>query len=655
MYRLVVLLIPTLLLAGQRYARLGELDGKTEIQIHAADPWQEGRRNVPLPQSARIQTAAGSHAEIELDDGSVARMTPETLLELSDYTRLSGGQRVTLVSLDHGMAYFTGQAGRQDALMLAVPGAQVTVERGARVRIEAAEPWSQIAVIEGKVRFASPSAELDLTEGEMARVDPANRAKFYLYREITPYDSDRWSEGRDKLLASAVSSIHVPDLHYGVQDLDTAGEWIDLEGFGTIWKPKIGDGWAPFRDGKWVWYDDLGFTWVGNDAWGWLPYHYGRWMRTAEVGWFWVPGHSTVFKPGEVYWLTGGKLAGWGPLAAGEDWSPGEPPQLYLNSTTTWASFAADTRTIDPAGFADRPKEPLAVTAFALSPPSPAFLTARLDAVRPPLRTGATRILPLISSVAYEDTVAQAPAPPPSPRPGAPPRPLPPIVVVTAPPDPPADIYYPVPVYTGTVVINPPGTSAAALTTQHKPATAASANTSPADPTTTKRAHPHPVEGDAGTLPRKAPADFRIHRKDGTDLPLRGFRGKVVLVACIHTACKHCVAYVQTLNAVQREYGPRGVQVLGVAFDDHAREQLPAFLRQNQTAFPLGWAEPAAVNSLVDPPVAGTYRLVPEIVLVDRRGNIQMQFEGESNFFQDPERNTRWALEQMLSPNHGQR
>ena len=468
----ICLLLPALALASPRYARLGEVDGKTEFQIAAADPWQEGRRNVTLPQSARVQTGAESHAEIELDDGSVVRLAAQSLLELSDYTRLSGGQRVTLLSLDHGMAYFTGQAGRQDALLLAAPGAQVTVQKGARLRIEAAEQWSQIAVIEGKVRFVSPSAEMDLAEGEMARVDPMNRAKFYLFREITPYDSDRWSAERDKLLASTASAAHVPDLHYGVRDLDAGGTWIDVEGFGPVWKPKTEDGWAPYRDGKWAWYEDLGFTWVANDAWGWLPYHYGRWMRTADVGWFWAPGRSTVFKPGDVYWLSGAKLAGWGPLAVGEDWTPNAPPQLYMNSSTTWANFAADARAIDPAGFTARPKEPLAVAAFTLAPPSPAFLAARLEAVRPPLRTGAMRILPVISSVAYEDTVAQAPpvpapaSPPPDPRPPAAAAAV--VIVEAPPPDPPAEIYYAVPVYTGIVVINPPdrgGTKTAATAT----------------------------------------------------------------------------------------------------------------------------------------------------------------------------------------------
>src|SRR5204862_5805398 len=145
------------------------------------------------------------------------------------------------------------------------------------------------------VRFSSPSAEMDLGEGEMARVDPLNRAKFYLYRELSPYDSDRWSEQRDKVLASAISAAHVPDLRYGVQELDTGGTWIDTEAFGPVWKPKTADGWMPYRDGRWAWYDELGYTWIGDDTWGWLPYHYGRWSRTADLGGFWGPGKRTIF------------------------------------------------------------------------------------------------------------------------------------------------------------------------------------------------------------------------------------------------------------------------------------------------------------------------------------------------------------------------
>ncbi len=386
-----------------------------------------------------------------------------SLAEISDYAKLSTGQRVTLLSLDHGLAYFTGEPEGKDALTLAVPGAQITLHSGARVRLEAQDSWSQIAVIEGVVRFSSPAAEMDLREGQTVRVEPANPARFFLYREVTPMGLDRWSEDRDKVLESPVSARHVLE-RYGLADLDANGEWIDTQDLGAVWKPKTVEGWAPYRDGHWLWYDALGYTWASDDAWGWLTDHYGRWLQREGTGWIWVPSKSTVFKPGEVYWLLGAKFAGWGPLAPGESWTPAVQPQQFLNANTTYAGFRQDARLIDPAGFKDRPKDPLGAATFALALPSPSFPAARLDAVRPVVRAGSTRVVPVLPGVTFQNDPVTGSDQPQGDASisvvtnagGAdPPQ------VVTQPPDlpPPTspDVYYPAsPAYTGVIVVNPP-------------------------------------------------------------------------------------------------------------------------------------------------------------------------------------------------------
>ena len=62
------------------------------------------------------------------------------------------------------------------ALALAVPGAQITLLRGARVRIEALETFSRISVIEGTVRLSCAAAELDIREGQTVKIDAKNGA-----------------------------------------------------------------------------------------------------------------------------------------------------------------------------------------------------------------------------------------------------------------------------------------------------------------------------------------------------------------------------------------------------------------------------------------------------------------------------------------------
>jgi hypothetical protein len=459
MQRFLLLLIPAALIAGQaRYARLGDFDGKVEVQLQAADPWAVAERNLPLPESTWLRTSASSRLEIELDEGSAWRLGPNSQAEISDYSRLSTGQRVTLLSLDHGLAYFTGEPQGKDALTLVVPGAQVTFIRGARVRLEAQDTWSRISVIEGAVRFSSPAAEMDLHEGQSVRVEPANASRFFLDRSVAPSGLDAWSEDRDKALEPSASSARVTQ-RYGVKDLDTAGQWIETADLGMVWKPLASGSWTPFQKGRWRWYDGLGYTWVSDDSWGWLPYHYGRWARSDANGWVWAPGVKTVFKPGDVYWmLQGSKLAGWGPLAPAEEWSPASAPQLFSDAATTYAAFQADARLIDPFSSTARPAP--GPTVFVPALPSPAFIAARLEALRPVLRAGSTRVNPIIPGVTFEDPVApQAPEPPPLPpitdpgsadpsASGPPPYPQGP---------PPGVMYPPPPPFPDIIVITPPG------------------------------------------------------------------------------------------------------------------------------------------------------------------------------------------------------
>ncbi len=462
MKRLLLLLVPTALFAGQaRYARLGQFDGNVEVQLHASHPWSPAQRNLPLVEAAWLRTGPASRLEIELDEGSAWRIGANSQIEVSDYSRLSTGQRITVLSLDHGVAYFTGEPSGKDTLTLSVPGAQVTLLRGARVRLQVDLSVSRITVIEGAVRLSCPAAELDVREGQTVRVEPLYPARFGLDHEIEPLELDRWNEDRDKALEVSNSGAHVAQ-RYGVNDLDAAGEWVQTD-IGTVWKPRIAEGWTPFQKGRWRWYDALGYTWVGDEPWAWLPYHYGRWTRKNDMGWVWVPGTSAIFKPGDVYWLRSAKFAAWGPLAPGENWSPaGLPnpvlPEQFLNVNTTYANFAQDAQVIDPDNFTDRPKEPLAVAAFALALPSPAFPPSRLDAVRPMLRVGYTHVTPVIPGARFQDPID---VPPPPRQPSMPP----PVTVdpsaSNAPPDPgppgpPMQVIYPVPVYTGIVVLNPP-------------------------------------------------------------------------------------------------------------------------------------------------------------------------------------------------------
>src|ERR1039457_4168745 len=100
MKRLALWLLPMTLSAGEAgYARVGDFDGTVQVQLQAADDWQPARRTLPLRELSWLRTEGSSRVEVELDDGSFLPLGPDSHAELSDYTRLSTGQRITLISL----------------------------------------------------------------------------------------------------------------------------------------------------------------------------------------------------------------------------------------------------------------------------------------------------------------------------------------------------------------------------------------------------------------------------------------------------------------------------------------------------------------------------------------------------------------------------
>jgi hypothetical protein len=504
--------------ASPRFARLGSFEGSVEVQLDAADSWRPAAVNLPLPESARIRTAPAAKVEIELDDTSVFRMAGDGLAEITDYSRLSGGQLITVLSLDHGLAYFTGEPGAGSAVHLLVPGAQATPRQGCRIRLQALDNSSEIAIIEGATHFTMPSAEMDLRQGQSARVTVPDSTQFSLLREITPMESDRWSEQLDKAEAQAPASR---------LDLDRSGKWVAAGDYGTVWQPAPQPGWAPFRQGRWIWLQPVGYTWVGTETWGWKPYHEGRWLQHPDLGWVWIPAAKTGFSPGDVFWARTANVAAWGPLAPGEQWNGAGPPRQFTAFNVTGGTFLSGAREILPSPAEDLPKDLLKAFLFTAALPSPPLPLGRLTAPRVALRTrlySSVDVAPAVPEVTEEAPTPLTDSEPLNDIP-APVQPSPAPTASDPYPDPPPDGVYPAPVYPGVIVAIPTGTGSGGghgKTTTTTPVNGigtttsgggSSTTTSPS--TTTHRTMPVPRPD----RPEKAPP-VEVHRIEAKAAPV---------------------------------------------------------------------------------------------------------------------------------------
>jgi peroxiredoxin len=153
----------------------------------------------------------------------------------------------------------------------------------------------------------------------------------------------------------------------------------------------------------------------------------------------------------------------------------------------------------------------------------------------------------------------------------------------------------------------------------------------------------------AAEIPRKSP-DFSINLGAGKQLKLSQYQGKLVALLFILTTCTHCQAAVRCFIQEQNALGPRGFQVLASAIEDDAPANVPAFVHQFQTPFPVGYNQVGPVMDFMQlPPMVGPH--MPLVAFIDRQGIVRAQYGGHEPFFAEDQmaKNIHAKIVQLLS------
>jgi len=152
----------------------------------------------------------------------------------------------------------------------------------------------------------------------------------------------------------------------------------------------------------------------------------------------------------------------------------------------------------------------------------------------------------------------------------------------------------------------------------------------------------------AAEIPRKAP-ELAVQLVNGEQLLLSQLRGKVVMIAFVHTTCPHCQNASSIIEKLYKELGPRGFQPVDVAFNDNAALLAPEFAKMLGLTFPVGIASRDTVLEYLQHSYAEPL-YVPQIVFVDRTGQIRAQHGGINDDFLrgDFEQHVRAELDPLL-------
>jgi hypothetical protein len=137
------------------------------------------------------------------------------------------------------------------------------------------------------------------------------------------------------------------------------GQWIEVEGYGLCWKPKVDPKWSPYTVGQWA-FSDFGWTWMSDEDFGSIVYHYGRWLRTREEDWCWVP--DLEWAASWVSWRYGTEYLGWAPLPPAAAWQPAVGIAPWVDRETGMGPDIYRFCLIANIGSADLPKVLLPVS-----------------------------------------------------------------------------------------------------------------------------------------------------------------------------------------------------------------------------------------------------------------------------------------------------
>jgi hypothetical protein len=278
-----------------RIVRLSYVDGR--VRLDNGHGYESATMNVPLTERDWLQTGSDGWAEVQLEDGSLIRLAPDTEIAFTELGRSSSGATITTVDLDQGEAVFKITKHDDSDFRVTVKKNTITLTHSGTFRVTStnADPM-EIAVTKGEVavRDGEGGDEVAVKKNETFVLNPNDVGQYALDKGTEADELDRWSTQRDDTLSAYASAgqgnIQSP-YQYGANDLGYYGQYYDEPGYGQVWQPNgVNYSWDPFSNGYWSYAPGFGYTWVSSYPWGWMPYRYGRWVFINGRGWCWAPG-----------------------------------------------------------------------------------------------------------------------------------------------------------------------------------------------------------------------------------------------------------------------------------------------------------------------------------------------------------------------------
>lgn len=278
-----------------RAVRLSDVEGSVQILRGDQTEFEQAFPNMPVLEGSRLQTGSDGRAEVQFEDGAVARLTPKSSLNFNQLSRASAGGTLNQLEVLSGLAYFEMGADRKQQYSVMFGRNTITPNEISTFRVNMDASPAEVVVLRGSVQAANTNmSSVNVRAGETIRFD-ADDTRYFLAAGAEADSWDQWNTDRDQALASMASRQTAVNgvgdqSGPGWSDLDQYGDWYAVPQYGNVWAPRGVDvSWDPYGSGYWGSYPGYGYMWISANPWGWLPYHCGAWSYFNGFGWGWLP------------------------------------------------------------------------------------------------------------------------------------------------------------------------------------------------------------------------------------------------------------------------------------------------------------------------------------------------------------------------------
>jgi Family of unknown function (DUF6600)/FecR protein len=356
--------------------------------------WVAASPNESFSVGDRIYTRDKAHCSLAFSGRNFARLDPNTSLDAVTLT----DDRTQLALRDGSALFDVGYLAPGEMFEVGTPYGAVDFNQPGLYNVGINNDRAIISTFSGLAQVAGLGGSGQISKGEMltllgqtaveatlSRLDRRNAGSqvddYYRYQYPSTYDG-RYSNYDTYLNDPSyydpyqrnVSYKYVSNSIPGINDLDSYGDWQNVSGYGTGWRPRVAVGWTPYQQGQWTNNYPYGPTWVSSEQWGYAPYHYGRWAN-VENQWYWIPEAVNTrpqYSPALVAFVSPNQNdIGWVPLGPGdpyvsryydETWQP-----HYLNGSNIVTANLVNFRvpgavTVVPIDYFGRPYDPRVAT-----------------------------------------------------------------------------------------------------------------------------------------------------------------------------------------------------------------------------------------------------------------------------------------------------